>query len=133
MKLDSPSGQEQKDYIHYQTQPCLVNPARIKRVFTTCLLSPQGILLPLRNVRDSSVSITKSATRHHVLLLNFAVRSDTQNPTLILLEQVMLPPLTPDARINTPESNLNFMKIYCDSNQNANLVRQLITFNASKS
>ena len=84
-------------------------------------------------VRDNSVSITKSATRHHVLLLNFAVRSDTQNPTLILLEQVMLPPLTPDARINTPESNLNFMKIYCNSNQNVNLVRQLITFNASKS
>ena len=128
MKLDSPSGQEQKDYIHYQTQPCLVNPARIKRVFTTCLLSPQGIPLPLRNVRDNSVSITKSATRHHVLLLNFAVRSDTQNPTLI-----MLPPLTPDARINTSESNLNFMKIYCNSNQNVNLVRQLITFNASKS
>ena len=84
-------------------------------------------------VIDNSVSITKSATRHHVLLLNFAVRSDTQNPTLILLEQVMLPPLTPDARINTPESNLNFMKIYCNSNQNVNLVRQLITFNASKS
>ena len=84
-------------------------------------------------VRDNSVSITKSATRHRVLLLNFAVRSDTQNPTLILLEQVMLPPLTPDARINTPGSNLNFMKIYCNPNQNVNLVRQLITFNTSKS
>ena len=78
------------------------------------------------------MSITKSTTRHNVLLLDFAVQSDTQNPTLILLEQVMLPPLTPDARINTPENNLNCMKIYCNPNQNVNLVRQLITLKAKQ-
>ena len=98
--------------------------------------SNAGVIIKKLKVffRDNSVSITKSATRHHMLLLNFAVRSGTQNPTLILLEQVMLPPLTPDAaRINTSGSNLNFMKIYCNPNQNVNLVRQLITFQASKS
>ena len=92
------------------------------------LLPPQGILLPLRNLRDKLVSITRSATRHHVLLLDLAVQSNTQNPTLIQLKQVMLHPLTPDPRINSTENNLNFVKIYCNPNQNVNLVRQSFTF-----
>ena len=73
--------------------------------------------------RDNSVSITKSATRHHALLMDFGGQSETQNPTLILFEQVLLALLTPDVKINTPENNLNFVKIYCKPNQNVNLVR----------
>ena len=90
-------------------------------------------LSPWPSVKDNPVSITRSATRHHVLLLDFAVQSDTQSPTLILFEQVMLLPSTPDARINTPEKNLNFMKIYCNPNRIVNIVRQLLTFKANKS
>ena len=81
---------------------------------------------------ETTQSPASSATHHHVLLLDFAVQSDTQNPTLILLEQVILPSLMPDARINTPENNLNFMKIYCNPSQNVNLVYQLIPFKANK-
>ena len=61
-----------------------------------------------------------------MLLLGFAVQSDIQNSTLILLEQMMLPPLTPDREINIPENNLSFIKIYCNPNQNVNFMLQFI-------
>ena len=44
-----------------------------------------------------------SATCYHMLLLGFVVQSDIQNPTLILLGQMMLPPLTPVTEKSTSQ------------------------------
>ena len=60
-------------------------------------------------VKNKSVSAMRNATRHLVLLLGFAVQSNTQNPTLILVKQMMLTSLKPD-RTDIPENNLNFIK-----------------------
>ena len=60
-------------------------------------------------VKNKSVSEMRNATHSHVLLLGFAVQSDTQNPTLILIKQMRLPSIMPD-RIDIPENNLNFIK-----------------------
>ena len=64
----------------------------------------------IQYVKDNLVSATRSATCHHMLLLGFAVQSDIQNPRLILLEQMMLPPLMLDREINIPDNNFEFYK-----------------------